>query len=107
VLPFRQLRPRAGLSLMTVLGNQVGRRLPVELHEWSIGGIRLVSVPGEPFDALGRAVLSARDDKALIAAISPVWQGYLPMPFRKGYEEKMSGGRRFVAAIADALTTPP
>jgi len=107
VLTVRELRPRAGLSLMTVLGHQVGRRLPVELHEWSVGGIRLVSVPGEPFDALGRALLSARDGRAMVAAISPVWQGYLPMPFRSGYEERMSGGRRFVAAIADALTTRP
>ena len=107
VLPPRDLSPRAGLSLMTVLGNQVGRRLPVELHEWSLGGVRLVSVPGEPFDALGRAVVAARDDKALVAAISPVWHGYLPVPFRSGYEERMSGGRRFVASVADALVTRP
>jgi hypothetical protein len=107
VLPVRALRPRAGLSHMTLLGNQVGRRLPVELHEWSVGGVRLVSVPGEPFDALGRAVLAARDDRALVAAISPVWQGYLPVPFGRGYEERMSGGRRFVRAVAEALTTRP
>ncbi|HUR14720.1 MAG TPA: hypothetical protein VM097_09555 [Mycobacteriales bacterium] len=107
VLPVRTLRPRAGLTLMTLLGNQVGRRLPLELHEWSLGGVRLVSVPGEPFDALGRDVLAARDDRALVAAISPVWHGYLPVPFRKGYEERMSGGRRFVAAVASALTTRP
>jgi hypothetical protein len=107
VLPVRALRPRAGLSHMTLLGNQVGRRLPVELHEWSVGGVRLVSVPGEPFDALGRAGLAARDDRALVAAISPVWQGYLPVPFGRGYEERMSGGRRFVRAVAEALTTRP
>jgi hypothetical protein len=107
VLPPRELRPRAGLSLMTLLGNQVGRRLPVELHEWSVGGVRLVSVPGEPFDALGREVLAARDERALVAAISPVWQGYLPVPFTRGYEEKMSGGRGFVSAVATALRTRP
>jgi hypothetical protein len=107
VLPPRALRPRAGLSLMTLLGNQVGRRLPVELHEWSVGGVRLVSVPGEPFDALGREVLAARDDRALVAAISPVWQGYLPVPFGTGYEEKMSGGRGFVSAVAGALRARP
>ncbi len=107
VLPPRALGPRAGLSLMTLLGRQVGRRLDVELHEWSVGGIRLVSLPGEAFDALGRSVLTSREDRALLAAISPVWQGYLPVPFRSGYEEKMSGGKRFVATVADALITPP
>ena len=107
VVAERHARPRSGLTLMTTLGRQVGRRVDVELLEWSIGGIRLVSVPGEPFDALGRQVLAARDDRALIAAISPAWQGYLPVPFRSGYEERMSGGRRFVAKVADLLTTAP
>ena len=106
VLPPRSLRPRTGLSLMTLVGRNPFRRLDVELHEWSVGGIRLVSVPGEPFDALGREVLAARDERALVAAISPVWQGYLPRPFRSGYEEKMSGGRRFVHQVAAALTSP-
>ncbi|HUR51375.1 MAG TPA: hypothetical protein VMZ11_04550 [Mycobacteriales bacterium] len=107
VVARRETRPRAGLSLMTTLGSQAGRRVGVELVEWSLGGIRLVSVPGEPFDALGRQVLAARDDRALVAAISPDWHGYLPVPFRSGYEERMSGGRGFVAEIADLLTTPP
>jgi hypothetical protein len=106
VLPPRSLRPRTGLSLMTLVGRNAFRRLDVELHEWSVGGIRLVSVPGEPFDALGRDILSARADRALVAAISPVWQGYLPSPFRSGYEEKMSGGRRFVDEVSGALTSP-
>lgn len=107
VVAQRHARPRAALSLMTVLGRQVGRRLDVELLEWSLGGIRLVSVPGEPFDALGRRILETRADRALLASISPHWQGYLPEPFRSGYEERMSAGRRFVAEVADLLTTPP
>jgi hypothetical protein len=107
VLPPRLVQPRAGLSLMTLIGRQVWRRLDVELHEWSLGGIRLVSVPGEPFDALGRDVVAARDDRALVAAISPVWQGYLPRPYRSGYEEKMSGGRRFVREVSEALVSRP
>jgi hypothetical protein len=106
VLPPRSLHPRAGLSLMTLVGRTAFRRTAVELHEWSLGGIRLVAVPGEPFDALGRDVLAARDDRALVAAISPVWQGYLPSPFRSGYEEKMSAGRRFVREVSAALTSP-
>jgi hypothetical protein len=52
-------------------------------------------------------VLAARDERALVAAISPVWQGYLPVPFTRGYEEKMSGGRGFVSAVATALRTRP
>jgi hypothetical protein len=107
VLPPRSLRPRAGLTLMTLVGRNAFRRLDVELHEWSLGGIRLVSVPGEPFDALGRDVLAGRDERALVAAISPVWQGYLPSPFRSGYEERMSAGRRFVTEVAGALATRP
>ena len=43
----------------------------------------------------------------LVAAISPVWQGYLPSPFRSGYEERMSAGRRFVTEVAGALATRP
>jgi hypothetical protein len=107
VVARRVSRHRASVSLASVLSAKALRRVDVELLEWSLGGIRLVSVPGEPFDALGKAILSARDDRALIAAIAPEWLGYLPAPFRKGYEEQMSYGRRFVAAVSELLTTPP
>ena len=40
----------------------------------------------------------------LLAGLAPEWHGYLPSPFRDGYEESTSYGRDAVAAIADALT---
>jgi hypothetical protein len=42
----------------------------------------------------------------LLAGLAPEWHGYLPMPFRDGYEESTSYGRDAVAAIAGALTLP-
>lgn len=81
--------------------------LSVELVEWSLGGARLVSMPGEAFHALGNAVDSSRAGPVLLAGLSPVWLGYLPMPFDNGYEESMSYGEGFVAAVTRALTTAP
>jgi hypothetical protein len=72
--------------------------------------VRLVSIPGEGFHALGRAiedrVISEGGDGAhvLLAGLAPEWHGYLPSPFREGYEESTSYGGAAVAAIADALT---
>ena len=98
---------RAGFTVPALIGGVAGRRVPIELHEWSLGGVRLVSVPGEPFHAMGRAIERARDDRALIAGLAPTYAGYLPEPFRKGYEEKMSYGRRFVARLMDLLLEVP
>jgi hypothetical protein len=98
---------RAGLTVPAVIGGVAGRRVPIELHEWSLGGIRLVSVPGEAFHAMGRAIERARDDRALIAGLAPTYAGYLPVPFGKGYEEKMSYGRRFVAKVMELLVEVP
>ncbi|MGH2760026.1 MAG: hypothetical protein ACRDKJ_10755 [Actinomycetota bacterium] len=76
--------------------------MDVELVEWSIGGVRLVSIPGEAFHALGREISSARGDRVLLAGLSP-WQGYLPHPYGEGYEEGVSYGPDAVAAIRSAL----
>ena len=87
-----------GSTLLT--GGREGRTVPVELVEWSIGPVRLVSVPGEAFHALGRAIEErARADGAhvLLAGLAPEWHGYLPSPFRDGYEESTSYGRDAVA----------
>lgn len=78
----------------------------VELVEWTIGSTRLVSVPGEAFHAMGRAIEAAKGDRLLLAGLSPVWQGYLPDPFGEGYEEGVSYGPEAVAAIRAALTEP-
>jgi len=107
VLARRTVRARAGVTLATAVSGLVGRRVQAELVEWSLGGVRLVSLPGEAFHALGRAVEQARDERTLLAGLAPTWQGYLPAPFGTGYEEKMSYGKGFVAAVSELLTRPP
>jgi neutral ceramidase len=103
VLPRRPLRLRAGATVPALLNGALLRAVDVELQEWSLGGVRLVSVPGEAFHALGRAVERARGDKALLAGLASAYQGYLPAPFGRGYEEKMSYGRGFVRGLTEAL----
>ncbi|HYZ91023.1 MAG TPA: hypothetical protein VFA34_01360 [Actinomycetota bacterium] len=77
-------------------------RMHVELVEWSIGDVRLVSVPGEAFHALGREICAVRNDRVLLAGLAP-WHGYLPHPYGDGYEEGVSYGPDAVAAIRRAL----
>ncbi len=103
VVARRVVPIRAGFTIPSVLMGTVGRKVDVELLEWSIGGVRLLSVPGEAFHAMGRDIERARDDRALIAGLAPAYHGYLPDPFRSGYEEKMSHGRRFVARVRELL----
>jgi hypothetical protein len=107
LLPRRVVGLRAGLTVPAVLNGVALRTVDLELQEWSLGGVRLVSVPGEAFHELGRAIETARGDKALLAGLAPEYHGYLPAPFGSGYEEKMSYGRRFVARVADALLDVP
>jgi hypothetical protein len=92
-----------GETLLT--SGREGRQVSLELIEWAIGPVRLVSAPGEAFHALGRQI-EDRGPHVLVAGLAPEWHGYLPVPFRDGYEESMSYGRDAVAAIAHALTTP-
>ena len=66
----------------------------------------VVAVPGEPFHALVNQIDESRPGPVLVAALAPVWQGYLPVPFGEGYEETVSYGAEAVAAIADALVSP-
>jgi len=107
VLPRRLVPIRAGATVPALLNKAFLRTVDVELLEWSLGGVRLVSVPGEAFHALSREVERARGDKALLAGLGPDYHGYLPSPFAKGYEEKMSYGRSFVARVAEALLEVP
>jgi hypothetical protein len=76
----------------------------VDLVEWSLGGARVVSVPGEAFHGFGRAVEASRRSPVLLAGLAPVWLGYLPVPFSEGYEESMSLGEAFVSAMLSVLT---
>jgi hypothetical protein len=95
------------LGATSLTSGREGRTVPLELVEWSIGPVRLVSVPGEAFHALGRAVedrVASEGARVLVAGLTPEWHGYLPSPFRDGYEESTSYGRDAVAAVAHALT---
>lgn len=78
--------------------------VPVELVEWALGPVRLVSIPGEGFHELGRRIDERAGGRVLLAGLAPILQGYLPVPFTEGYEESVSYGRDFVAAVAAALT---
>ena len=81
-----------------------GDTMRVELVEWAIGPVRVVSIPGEAFQAFGRQVSEARADKVLLAGLSPLWQGYFPVPFvADGYEERTSYGENAVRAVLQAL----
>ena len=110
VVRHRVLDVTLGSTLLTA--GREGGTVPIELVEWAIGPVRLVSIPGEGFHALGRAIedrVTQRDGAGagthvLLAGLAPEWHGYLPSPFGEGYEESTSYGRDAVAAIADALT---
>lgn len=77
--------------------------MTVELVEWLLGSVLLLSIPGEAFSAFGAAVTAARGDEVVLAGLCPVWQGYLPVPFGEGYEETVSFGAPAVQAILAAL----
>lgn len=80
------------------------RPMKVELVEWSLGPVRVVSIPGEGFHALGHAVDERAGGKVLIAGLAPTLQGYFPVPWTDGgYEEDTSYGRAFVEAVSGAL----
>jgi hypothetical protein len=104
VVRHRVLDVTLGSTRLT--GGRAGRTVPIELVEWAIGPVRLVSIPGEAFHALGRAIEDRADrgTHVLLAGLAPEWHGYLPSPFTDGYEEATSYGPAAVAAIADALT---
>jgi hypothetical protein len=102
VLRCERLDTPVGVTLLAQL--QGTATMSVELVEWSLGGVRVVSVPGEAFHAFGKAVEAARDAPVLLAGLAPVWLGYLPVPFADGYEESMSFGEPFVTSLLRALT---
>jgi len=105
VVRDRVLDVTLGSTLLTA--GREGRTVPVDLVEWEIGSVRLVSIPGEAFHALGRAIENRAPDGShvLLAGLAPEWHGYLPSPYREGYEEATSYGSDAVAAIARALTS--
>jgi hypothetical protein len=105
VVRHRVIDVTLGSTLLTA--GREGRTVPIELVEWTIGPVRLVSIPGEAFHALGRAIeaRATPGTHVLLAGLAPEWHGYLPSPFGDGYEESTSYGRDAVATIAAALTS--
>ncbi len=95
--------PVGGTGLAALVGES---SMPVEFLEWAIGDVRLVSLPGEAFHALGREVSAGRNDRVLLAGLAP-WHGYLPVPWGEGYEEGVSFGPDFVDAIRTKLLDVP
>jgi hypothetical protein len=82
--------------------------MTVELLEWAVGPLRIVSVPGEAFHAFGRRVDDSRGNVTLLAGLAPEWMGYLPVPFEDGgYEEGVSYGPAAVEAILTSLLEVP
>ena len=103
LIGHRVERIRAGFTLPAVLTLQPGRKVDVELMEWALGDVRLISMPGEAFHRLGVEITESRHEDVLLAGLAPHWLGYLPCPFGGGYEEKMSLGSRFVTTLRTAL----
>jgi neutral ceramidase len=106
VVAQRTIDAPIGTTPLTVLLGASGS-MEVELVEWALGDVRLVSIPGEAFCAMGRAVEDSRGRRVLLAGLSPIWQGYLPQPFGEGYEESVSYGESAVTAISAALLDVP
>lgn len=102
----RTFQASVGTTPLTMLTGLSGD-LAVELVEWDLGSLRLVSVPGEAFHALGSSVQASRDVEVLLAGLAPAWQGYLPVPWGEGYEETVSYGEGFVAAVHAELCRDP
>ena len=81
--------------------------MPVDFVEWRLGDVRLVSMPGEAFFALGREIEDARNKRTILAGICPSWHGYLPVPWGDGYEEGVSFGKEFVETVRGVLRSVP
>lgn len=77
-----------------------------ELHDWTLGGVRWRSLPGEPLSHLGAAVRAHGVGPVVPVGLAPSWLGYLPHPdtFEDGYEEQLGLGRPAMRALLAALT---
>jgi hypothetical protein len=93
--------PIGDTLLAQLAGGRRTRR--VDLVEWRIGDVALVSVPGEGFHGVEQMVRAARGDAVLFAGLSPEWHGYLPVPYGEGYEEGLSLGPAAVDQIVQEL----
>src|SRR5262249_55588104 len=66
----------------TVLGALAGgsQSRAIELLRWHVGDVTLVTVPGEGFHAVERAVRASLGDAVILVGLAPDWHGYLPQP---------------------------
>ena len=95
-----------GTTVLTAL-SRMRKRMDIELLEWAFGDEHIVGVPGEATQGMQARIEAERGITPLFAGFTPSWHGYLPDPFRMGYEESMSLGRHATATIGAALSTPP
>jgi hypothetical protein len=99
----RTIRVPIGDTLLAQLAGRARER-SIELVEWTLGAVRVCSVPGEGFHGVEAAVRAHRPGPLLLAGLAPDWHGYLPRPYTDGYEEGLSLGpdavERVVAALA-------
>jgi len=80
-------------------------RVQAELVEWRVGGMRLLTIPGEAFAKLGQAAFRTTATPLMLAGFCPHWLGYLPDPFQPdGYEESLSYGPPLVGVVQAHLT---
>lgn len=107
VVPSRTVEVPVATTLLTTV-EPLGDSTDVELSEWRLGDVQLVSIPGEAMSGFAREVVQARGDRLLLANLAPSWHGYLPLPYHDtGYEESMSLGEGAVAAILAAVCAGP
>jgi hypothetical protein len=100
----RSIAAPVGDTLLARLGGMVKERR-VDLIDWQLGGVRLLTIPGEGFHGLEQRLTAAHGARLLFAGLAPDWHGYLPVPYTEGYEEGLSLGPDGVSAIADALAS--
>lgn len=103
----RTITVTPGTTLLTALTGMDGVEQTVELVEWRLGDVLLLSIPGEAFSAFDHELRAARGDEVVLAGLAPVWQGYLPTPYGEGYEESVSWGPDAVGAILRAIVAGP
>ena len=107
VVRHRVVDVTLGSTLLTA--GREGRTVPIELVEWTIGPVRLVSIPGEAFHALGRAIedrVAGEGARASSPASRPSGTATCPSPFTRrlrGVDELRPRRGRDHRRRADAL----
>ncbi len=102
---------RSGITTVTADGSAMSAitrsaRVQAELVEWRVGGMRLLTIPGEAFSKLGQAAFRTTTMPLMLAGFCPHWLGYLPDPFdAAGYEESLSYGPPLTDVVQSHLVS--